>query len=156
MVVIADTSPITALLYIRHLHLLEKLYGQVYIPFTVANELQSLTAYGYDLSFLMDKDKYIVRHPSNLKLMKALSEYIDAGEAEAIALAKELKADLLLMDEKIGKQFAEAEHLICKGVIGILIEAKKEGYISAIKTINGRFNSKFEVSFVGTHLSSGT
>jgi predicted nucleic acid-binding protein len=60
-----------------------------------------------------------------------LSEHIDAGEAEAIALAKELKADLLLIDEKLGKQFAEAENLKCKGVIGI--EAKRYGYIELIK-----------------------
>ena len=46
---------------------------------------------------------------------------------DTIALAKELNADLLFIDEKLGKQFAEAEHIACKGVVGILIEAKIKG-----------------------------
>ena len=148
MVVVADTSPLTALLHIKQIDLLNKLYGQVFIPITVAAELNTLVAYGYDISFLEDQDNYIIRQASDTGFIKSLSEWLDAGEAEAIALAKELKADLLLIDEKLGKQFAEAEHITCKGVVGILIEAKLKGLIPLIKPLLDDLvnNLKFRLS----------
>ncbi len=148
MIIVADSSPITALLHLKHLYLLEELYGQIIIPLTVANELQSLAFFGFNLSFLEEKHKYVIQQASDVKLMEALRTYVDAGEAEAIALAKELNADWLLIDEKIGKHFAEAEHISCKGVIGILIEAKKQGLISLIKPLMDDLilNLKFRLS----------
>lgn len=148
MIVVADTSPITALLHLKQIHLLEMLYGQVFIPVTVAAEIDTLIAFGFDISFLLEKEKYIIRQPSNKILIQTLTRYIDAGEAEAIALAKELNADLLLIDEKLGKQFAEAEHIACKGVVGILIAAKKEGLLPLIKPLLDDLisNLKFRLS----------
>ncbi|MCW3109657.1 MAG: nucleic acid-binding protein [Segetibacter sp.] len=107
----------------------------MFIPFSVATELKTLIPFGYNISFLQEQNKYIIRKPVDIKLIQDLCEYIDIGEAEAIALAKELNADLLLIDEKLGKQFAEAEHIYCKGVVGILIEAKKEGLLESIKPL---------------------
>lgn len=52
MVVVADTSPLTALLHLNQILLLQKLYGEVFIPFTVAVELKTLVSFGYNLSFL--------------------------------------------------------------------------------------------------------
>ncbi len=61
MIVVADTSPITALLHIKQVQLLNKLYGQVIVPLTVAAELNTLISFGFDISFLKETDKYIVR-----------------------------------------------------------------------------------------------
>lgn len=96
MIVIADTSPVTALLHIKQLHLLNTLYGQIFIPSSVAAELDALISFGYDVSFLKQEDKYIIRKAKGVQLLKDLSENLDPGEAEAIALAIELKAGLLL------------------------------------------------------------
>src|SRR6187551_2787353 len=106
MIVVADTSPITALLYIKQIHLLNKLYGKVFIPSSVAIELSTLVSFGYDISFLNNQQNYIIRKASDVELVKNLKQYLDEGEAEAIALAKELNANLLLIDEKLGKQYA--------------------------------------------------
>ncbi len=59
-----------------------------------------------------------------------------------------MNADLLLIDEKIGKQFAEAENIPCKGVVGILIEAKKKGLLPLIKPLLDDLiiNLKFRLS----------
>lgn len=51
MIVIADTSPVTALLHIKQLHLLNTLYGQIFIPSSVAAELDASISFGYDVSF---------------------------------------------------------------------------------------------------------
>ena len=148
MIVVADTSPITALLHLQQIHLLGILYGPVFIPLTVAKELSSLTAFGFDLSFLEDKEKYIIRQAVNTSFITMLSIHIDEGEAEAIALAKELNADLLLIDEKLGKQYAEAENITCKGVVGILLAAKNKGFLSMIKPLLDDLiqNLKFRLS----------
>ena len=148
MVVIADTSPIVALLHLRHIHLLYELYGQVFIPTMVANELNTLTQFGYDLSFLERKDVFIIRQPTDAKFITEVSEILDPGEAEAIALAKELKANLLLIDEKLGREFAIAEHINCKGAVGILIDAKQKGFIPLLKPLLDDLvnNLKFRLS----------
>ena len=61
MVVVADTSPITALLHLQQIHLLKRLYGQVFVPLSVAAELKTLFQFGYDVSFLEMKDVFIIR-----------------------------------------------------------------------------------------------
>lgn len=148
MVVVADTSPLTALLHVKYIDVLYPLYGQIFIPASVAAELNTLPSFGYDISFLKDQNKYVIRQASDTKFTEALSQFLDAGEAEAIALAKEIHADLLLIDEKLGKQFAEAENLSCKGVVGVLIEAKAKGLITFIKPLLDDLinNLKFRLS----------
>jgi len=70
---------------------------------------------------------------TNLELVQSLQQDLDAGEAEAIALAIEIQADLLLMDERLGRETADYFGLQFVGVIGILIEAKRKGLIPEIK-----------------------
>jgi predicted nucleic acid-binding protein len=54
MVVVADTSPLTALIHLNKLYLVRMLYGKVYIPSIVAAELNSLVGFGDDISFLKE------------------------------------------------------------------------------------------------------
>ena len=68
-----------------------------------------------------------------MNLKRALQQELDAGETEAIVLALEIGADLLLMDERIGREVARHFGLRYTGLIGILIEAKRKGRINAIK-----------------------
>jgi predicted nucleic acid-binding protein len=148
MVVVADTSPLTALLHLKKLYLIQMLYGEVYIPSTVAIEINSLADFGFDISFLKQRDVYLIRKAQDEILINDLKQHLDEGEAEAIALAKELNADLLLIDEKLGKQYAEAENISCKGVVGILIEAKQQGLLSVIRPLLDDLikNLKFRLS----------
>lgn len=148
MVVVADASPLTALLHLNKLQLLIDLYRQIYIPTAVANEMYELMPFGYDISFLNDHSHYIVRPANDVELVKVLSTVLDRGEAEAIALSREVKADLLLIDEKLGKEIAVKENIKCKGVIGVLIDAKAEGLIPQLKPLLDDLvnNSKFRIS----------
>ena len=148
MIVVADSSPITALLHLKKLDLLTTLYGQIFIPHSVASELATLQNFGFDLSFLLQTDKFIIRRAADENFVQRLCEVLDKGEAEGIALAKEIKADLLLIDEKLGKELAEAEHITCKGVVGVLIEAKHRGLIFLLKPLLDDLiiNLKFRLS----------
>jgi len=66
-------------------------------------------------------------------LENSLLTDLDSGEAEAIALAVELKADYLLMDETKGRQIAERYGIKATGIIGVLIKAKENGLIAEVK-----------------------
>ena len=66
--------------------------------------------------------------------MRALRQDLDAGEAEAIALAVEVEADLLLMDERLGRETARHLGMRYVGLIGVLITAKRNGLIDDVKS----------------------
>lgn len=72
---------------------------------------------------------------ANKMLVALLQIEVDAGEAEAIALAVELKADLLLLDERRGRTIASRLGLKFIGLLGVIIEAKHRGLVSTVKPI---------------------
>lgn len=148
MVVVADTSPLTALLHLSRLQLVLQLYGTVYLPPAVVAELKTLPAFGYDISFLSNSKAFVVRAAADADRVRQLSEELDAGEAEAIVLATELRADLLLIDERLGKEVATAAGITCKGVVGLLIDAKESGLIPLVKPLLDDLvqNLKFRLS----------
>jgi uncharacterized protein len=125
MIVVSDTSVITSLIQIGQLEVLQKLHGQVLIPVAVRDELavthQSIP------SFLE------VRLAQDRKRVSQLEIELDPGEAEAIVLAKEVSADLLLIDEKLGRQIAAREGIPIAGLVGLVIEAKQQGHVASVR-----------------------
>jgi predicted nucleic acid-binding protein len=81
----------------------------------------------------MQADWVQQHRPKNQPLVIALQRDLDQGEAEGIALALELEADFLLMDEQEGRRAAERFGLKTVGVVGILLEAKARGYLDTIR-----------------------
>ncbi len=80
------------------------------------------------------RDQWLrVATPGDSGLLRLLLLQLHQGEAEAIALATELKADIVLMDEQEGRQLAFRTGLAVTGVLGILLRAKRDGEIHAVK-----------------------
>lgn len=105
------------------------------LPDTVFHELLQLRSFGYDLKEVLAADWIEVKSAANTAEVQRLLYNLDAGEAEAIVLAKELQADLLLMDEMKGRAFAEREGIAIIGLAGVLAEAKAEGHIPFVRPL---------------------
>jgi len=118
---------------IGQLQLLERLYGVVSIPEGVAEELKILAQYHNELQGIFQQDWLKVCRVSNLLAVQTLGLELDQGEAEAIVLAQEKQADLLLMDEKRGRKIAQQLGIKVLGVMGVLLQAKEQKLIDAVK-----------------------
>ncbi|MEH2394558.1 MAG: DUF3368 domain-containing protein [Nostoc sp.] len=135
MIVVSDTSPINNLAAINHLHLLQQLYATVLIPEAVYREL---TDPNFPVAGAIEVQTFIwiqTRPVQDRILVKALSNELDIGEAEALALALEMKADQVLIDERRGRIVAARLNLGYTGILGILVEAKSQRLISAVKPL---------------------
>ena len=124
MLIVSDTSPILNLVAIERLELLKDLYGSIVIPPAVSAEL-------HDNGIFLATDWIQVVEPLNRAAVEALRADLDAGESEAIVLAQQLNASLLLTDERLGRRAATQLGLDVTGLLGILAEARKRGLISA-------------------------
>lgn len=133
MIVVSNTSPITNLAAIGLFHLLHNLYGQVFIADGVWAELNAYNQAwpgSQDVATAEWVDKLA---PQNQQIVTALRRDLDRGEAETIALALELGADLVLLDERDGRYMAQRFGLQVVGVLGILLEAKSKGAVQSIR-----------------------
>lgn len=132
MIVVADTSIFLNLAFIRREGLLSALYAEVVAPPVVRDE------------FLLAVQRYArfqgLVFPSWVRLqtpMGPLSTFapwarLDAGESAAIALAVELNADLVLVDEAKGRAVAQRLGLRSAGLLAVLLDAKALGRVAAV------------------------
>ena len=135
MVVISDTSCLSALIRVGHLHILKSLFGSIIIPQKVADELRRLTDFGVDIADFDSAEWIVTQQPTDLPLLKRLLLQLDEGEAHAITLAVELSADWLIIDELKGRKVASTLAINITGLAGILILAKQEGHLKEIKPL---------------------
>jgi predicted nucleic acid-binding protein len=135
VIIVSDTSPINNLAAIHHLHLLHQLYGTVLIPTTVYQELTDPNFPVAGATEVQTFDWIQTHAVRDRTLIEALSNELDIGEAEAIALAVEVQADQILVDERRGRLVASRMNLRCMGILGILVEAKSQGLIVEVKPL---------------------
>jgi predicted nucleic acid-binding protein len=135
VIIVSDTSPINNLAEINQLHLLHQLYGTVLIPEAV---FQELTDPSFPVAGATEVQTFgwiQTLTVSDRTLVEAMSNELDIGEAEAIALAVEIQADQVLIDERRGRLVATRLNLRCIGILGILVEAKSQGLIAEVKPL---------------------
>ena len=131
--VVSNTTPIISLLKIGKLEILNTLYGEISIPQEVFNEIEA----GKTKEYYIDLSKIEWINIEKIKDSKSLSYFLDLdkGEAEAIVLATENDADLIILDETLGRFHAKHVGLKVTGTIGVLLKAKKSGIIQEIKPL---------------------
>jgi predicted nucleic acid-binding protein len=128
MIVIADATPLNYLILIHQADLLPQLFDRVLIPPAVFDELRHV-----ETPELVSH--WITHPPTWLKIQPLRSapdpslNYLDAGEREAIALAEEIHADQLLLDEAEARREAARRKLPFIGTLGVLRAAARREFI---------------------------
>ena len=140
MIIVSDTSAISALLSLAEARLLRELFGEVVVPDAVHAELlRHHPGLPEFVQVVSVRDETAV---------DALLNQLDPGEAAAIVVAKELNADLLLIDEKRGRRFATAQGLKIVGLVGVVLLAKQRGLLPSVRIFIERLQNE-----AGFHLS---
>ena len=123
MKVVCNSGPLIALSKVGRLEVLKKLFGGIIISEAVWKELVE-KGKGKLGSKEVEKAEWIkVRKVLNRLSVRLLLKEVDVGEAETIILAKELNADLVLMDDEVPREIAKSLELNVAGTIAVLFEA---------------------------------
>lgn len=131
--VVSNTTPIISLLKISHLEILKELYSEIIIPEAVYEEVEA----GKGKSYYQDLSEIPwikIEKIQRIQTQKFFPD-LDAGEAEAIILATDIEAGLIIMDEKPGRASAKQSGLNVTGTIGVLVIAKNSGLIQKLRPL---------------------
>lgn len=128
MIVVSDTSGICYLLLINQIEILPVLYNIVTIPQTVADELSASSSPPVVINWITNPPNWLQIQASEIVPTIEL-EKLDPGEREAILLAEQLKADLVILDDKAARRIAMERGLRIIGLLGILKDAARSGLL---------------------------
>lgn len=134
MLVVSDTSPLRALQSLELINLLSALYREVLVPPAVVREL-AIDVPNLGPLRVADYPTLMVRAPRDSAGVAKFAMQVNDGEAEAIALALEFKADIILIDEADGRRLAAGLGLRTTGALALLVQAKRAGLITAVSPL---------------------
>lgn len=133
--ILSNSTPMINFSAIDRMDILQHLFGKIYIPSAVSDEL-FVKGKNYPSAEPLRKARFIeVLEVKNTMLADAFKKDLDAGEAEVIALSMGMKPELILLDEVAGRMIAEFYKISLTGSIGCLVEAKRRGIVSTIRPL---------------------
>ena len=130
MKVFSNTTPFIALAAIDRLDLLPKLFGQIHVVDEVIHEC---AAGGMIVVTPLQELDWIAPVQSPPQPAPHILLELDKGEKATLLAALANHADLVLMDEKIGRNMAEYLGLKVSGTLGVLLKARKAGLIPSFR-----------------------
>lgn len=145
MIVVSDTSPICYLLLIGEIQLLPQLYGQVVIPQAVQQELANERSPAVVQAWIGQPPEWLAIQTVNIPPDSDLAN-LDLGERAAIVLALATKADLIVIDDLLGRQVARLRQLRVTGLLGILDEAARQNLVDFPEAIARLQQTSFRAS----------
>jgi predicted nucleic acid-binding protein len=145
MLVVADTTPLRYLVAIGEVGLLPSIFGKVLIPPAVWNELTAASTPERVRLFVEDRPDWLQLRSPQPDSLEVVSSDLDAGERAALALAIEIKADLILIDEAVGRRKAKELGMRISGTVGVLRLAAERGLIDVRKVLASLRDSGFYI-----------
>jgi predicted nucleic acid-binding protein len=146
VIVVSDASAVIALSIIGRLEILKELFHEIVIPSAVYHEIAIHGSQRPGAAEVQNSDWITVRSVRDGRPVANLN--LGRGEKEAIALYLELKADILLIDEVKARREANRLDITYIGILGVLVEAKRQNIIQKVKPILNelRDNAGFRIS----------
>jgi predicted nucleic acid-binding protein len=145
MIVVSNTSPLNYLILIGHINLLPELFQQIIIPQAVYSELSDASAPSPVQTWIASPSDWLtvqsVSQPSD-----TVVDLLDSGEREAILLAQELRANLLLLDDMKARRIATNRKFVMTGTLGILDQAATMKLIDLPAAVRSLQNTSFWAS----------
>jgi predicted nucleic acid-binding protein len=129
MIVVADSSPLRYLIVLGQQHLLPAIFGEVWIPSAVLDELQAAATPAPVRQFLADPPGWLKLRNPEADALGAIAPDLGAGERAALALACQLHADLILLDDAAGRREAVSLGIRMTGTVGVLRLAAERGLV---------------------------
>lgn len=145
MTVVSDTSPVCYLTLIGCSDVLPALFGRVEIPGAVASELSADDAPPTVSQLMTQTPAWLTVHSVASEPDADLNRLHD-GEREAIRLAEQLNADLIVLDEKTARRIASQRGLRVTGTLGVLKEAAERGLVDLPVAVERLKQTNFRVS----------
>ena len=127
MIVVADTTPLNYLILLGYPEVLQVLYGRVLVSPAVLTEMRHQDAPPEVQAWAAAPPLWLEEIPVT-NLDTTLADQLGMGEREAISLALELHADVLLIDEQAGRKEAKERHILVAGTLTVLLQASLRGY----------------------------
>lgn len=145
MIAVADTSLLNYLILLGKADLLPELFGRVLVPPAVLNELRDPDAPPAVRVWALQPPVWL--EPRAVHAMAGdLPLHFGAGEREALSLALEMHADILLIDERAGREHAELRKIPVTGTLGILLRASALAPIDIPEMLKKLKGLRFRVS----------
>jgi predicted nucleic acid-binding protein len=144
MLVVADASPLHYLILIEHIEVVPSLYGTIMVPPIVLTELRRPQAPQAVRTWLANMPAWVELRAPHTSLSLEL-QHLGAGERDAILLAQELHADLILLDDQKGRQAAHQRALTVMGTLGVLERAAISGLLDLPSAITRLQASNFRI-----------
>src|SRR3989304_3484603 len=119
---------------VKYLDCLEKLYGEIVIPEAVVTELEEGKRSGEDVPQVSEYNWIKIKRVTIPAFIKIIPD-LGLGEAEVLALGCEEVEPLLIIDDALARKIAKLQIFKYTGTAGVLLKAKKEGYLTEIKPI---------------------
>ena len=130
--VIVNSTPVIGLANIGKLDILRQMYGTITIPQAVFDEIKSPSV---QRQVNANRDWIRVEQINDASQKQMYRAKLHAGEVEVMILAQEKKADLVILDDNAAKKTAKFLGLRVIGTLGILVLAKKRGYIKEVSPV---------------------
>ncbi len=131
MIVVSDSSPLIALSSVDRLDLMQLIFETIIIPVSVRDEIMGTAA-----KITVELPSFIRVEPVAAELpVRFLKLNLHAGESEAIALALERGIQGIILDDKQARETADELGLKVIGTLGVLILAKRKGFLSEVRPI---------------------
>ncbi len=144
MIVVSDTSPLNYLILVDAVEVLPELFGEIHVPPRVMEELaRSRAPLAVRRWFDVPPTWLRVRAP--LQVAETASR-LDPAESEAIALALELQAEAILIDERRGRRVAEGLGLTAVGTLAVLEFAAERDLIDLKSTLERLRTTTFYIT----------